>query len=152
MKTSSRPFFVFQKSFIWGKSKWHAAYFQYISIVLNLAYNINKLFKTLDCWSHDMLSFDFLEKRLRIVSSPLFVYDFLRKMFFVLCSINWSNFIAWLPLLLEILINMCIAIVCQPGCNVVNLETLLIFLIKPFFYMTKMSRQIIKYLENEKNF
>ena len=124
----------------------------YISIVLNLAYNINKLFKTLDCWSHDMLSFDFLEKGLRIVSPPLFVYDFSRKMFLVLCFINWSNFIAWLPLLLEILINMCIAIVCQPDCNVVNLETLLTFLIKPSFYMTKMSRQIIKYLENEKNF
>ena len=38
--------------------------------------------------------------------------------------------------ILYMLLNMCIAIVCFPGCDV-NL----IFLIKPFFYMTKMSRQ-----------
>ena len=31
-----------------GKSKCSATYFQYISIALNLAYNKNKLYKTLD--------------------------------------------------------------------------------------------------------
>ena len=58
-----------------------------------------------------MLNFDFLEKGLGIVYPPHFVYDFLRKMFLMLHSINQPNFIAWLPLLLEILVNMCIAIV-----------------------------------------
>ena len=42
---------------------------------------------------------------------------------------------------------MCIAIFCFPGCNVINLE---IFLIQPFFYLTKKSRQ--KYIVNEKSF
>ena len=28
----------------------------------------------------------------------------------------------WLPLLCKILDNMCIAIVCQPGCDVMNFE------------------------------
>ena len=51
-----------------------------------------------------MLNFDFLEKGLEIVSPLHFVYDFSRKMFF-----NWLNFIAWLPLLLEILVSMYIA-------------------------------------------
>ena len=59
-----------------------------------------------------MLSFDFLDKGLGIISPAYFVYDFLTKMFLMLYSINSPNFIAWLPLLLEILANMCVAIVC----------------------------------------
>ena len=59
-----------------------------------------------------MLSFDFLDKGLGIISPAHFVYDFLTKMFLMLYSINSPNFIAWLPLLLEILANMCVAIVC----------------------------------------
>ena len=39
-----------------------------------------------------------------------------------------------------------------PGCDVVNFEINLIFLIKPFFYMTKKSRQKFRYLENENIF
>ena len=59
-----------------------------------------------------MLNFDFLDKSLGIVPPAHFVYDFLAKMFLMLYSINRLNFIAWLPSLLEILDNMCIAIVC----------------------------------------
>ena len=88
-----------------------------------------------------MLNFDFLEKGLGIVSPPQFVYDFSRKIFLMLYSITWPNFIAWLPLLLEILVNMCIANLCQPGCDVTEFEINLIFLIKPFSYMTKKLRQ-----------
>ena len=40
---------------------------------------------------------------------------------------------AWLPLLRDILGNMCIAFVCYPGCGVMNFEINLIFLIVPFF-------------------
>ena len=39
-----------------------------------------------------MLNFDFLEKDLEIVSPPHFVYDFSRKIFLKLCSINWPGF------------------------------------------------------------
>ena len=56
-----------------------------------------------------------------------------------------------LPLLLEILHNICITTACFPGCDPENFEINVIFLIKPFFYMTKKSRQNFKYLENEKN-
>ena len=89
--------------------------------------------KTLNYWSRDMLKFDFPEKGLGIVFPPHFVYDFSRKIFLMLYSINWPNFIVWLPLLLEILGNMCIAIVYYPGCDVMNFEINFIFLIKPFF-------------------
>ena len=59
-----------------------------------------------------MLNFDFLDKVLGIVSPALFVYDFSTKMLFMFYSINLPNFTAWLPLLLEILGNVCIATVC----------------------------------------
>ena len=38
-----------------------------------------------------------------------------------------------MPLLLEILGNMCIAIVCSPGCDVMDFEINLIFLMEQFF-------------------
>ena len=59
-----------------------------------------------------MLNFGFLDKGLGIISPAHFVYDFSTKMFFMLYSTNWPNFIVWLPFLLEILSNMGIAIVC----------------------------------------
>ena len=47
---------------------------------------------------------------------------------------------------------MCITTVCYPGCNAIKFEINLIFLMKPFFYMTKTSRHKLEYLENEKSF
>ena len=120
------------------------------SIVLSLAYNKSKLYKTLNNWSRDRLNFYFLEKGLGIVFPSHFVYDFWKKIFLMLYSINWSNFIVELPFVLEILTNICIAIVCEPGCDVINLEINLVFLIKPFFYMTKKSKQKLKYIVNKK--
>ena len=104
-------FLFFQICLIWGKSKWSAAQFQCMYIALNVGYNKNKLHKTLDYWSRDMLNFNFPEKGMGLVFPPHFVDDFSRKMF-LLYSINWPNFIVWLPLVLKILGNMCITIVC----------------------------------------
>ena len=112
-KTSSRPLFVFLKSFIFGKSKWSAASFRYTPIALKLAYNKNKLFKTWRYRSRDMLNSDILDKGLRIVSPSHFMYDFSAKMYLILYSIKWPNFIDWLSLVLQILGNMCIAITNQ---------------------------------------
>ena len=111
-ETSSKPFFVFKKNFTLGKSKWSAAWFPCILIALKLAYKRNKLLITLHYWSRDMLNFEFLDKSLGIVSPspPHFAYD--SKIFLMLLSINWPNFLTWLSLLLEILHDMCIAIVC----------------------------------------
>ena len=116
----------------------------------NLAYNKNKLHKTFDHWSRDMFHFDFSGKGLGIAFQQHFVYEFSRKIFLMLYSINRPNFIVWLPLLLEILGNLCIAFVCFSGCDVITFEINLISLTKPFFYLTKKSRQNFKYLENEK--
>ena len=46
------------------------------------------LYKTLDYRSRDKLNFYFLEKSLGIVSPPHFVYEFSKKMFLMLYSIN----------------------------------------------------------------
>ena len=59
--------------------------------------------------------------------------------------------------LLERLVNRCIAFVSEPGCDVINFEINLIFLIRPFFDISENSRQKIKYeneksLQGEKNF
>ena len=66
-----------------------------------------------------MFNFDFLEKGLRIGSSSHIVFDF--------CYILLTDQISlsdcpWLSLLLEILGNMCVAIVCFPDCDVMNFE------------------------------
>ena len=53
-----------------------------------------------------MLKFVFLGKGLGIISSAHFVYDFSTKMLLMLYAINWSNFVVWFSLLLEILDNM----------------------------------------------
>ena len=59
-----------------------------------------------------MLNFNFSEKGLGLVSPPQLVYDFSRKMFLKLYSVNLPHFIVCLPLRLEILGNICITIVC----------------------------------------
>ena len=94
-ETSSRPLIYFLICLIWGKSKCSAAWFQYISIAHNLGFNKNKLYETLRYWSRNMLSFKFPEQVLGLVSPPHLAYDFSRKMFFMLYSINWPNFIVW---------------------------------------------------------
>ena len=68
------------------------------------------------------------------------------------CSINWPNFIVRLSLICEILNNMCVVILCEPGCVVINFEINLIFLIKPFFLHSQKVKTKNKYLENQKSF
>ena len=58
-----------------------------------------------------MPNFNCSEKCLGLVSPAYFVYHFSRKMFLKFHYIEWPNFIVWLPLLLQILGNMCITIV-----------------------------------------
>ena len=136
VSTVTNLFFFYEKALYEVKAS-ALQQFQYFSIILNLAYNKKKLYKTLEFWSRDMLNFKFLEIGLRIVSPLHFVYDFSRKIFLLWYSINWTNFIVWLSLLLEILDIICIAIICLQDRDVINFEIYPTFLIKPFFFMTK---------------
>ena len=121
-----------------------------ISKALNLGYNKNKLYKTLDYWSRDILKLDSLQKGLGIASPTHFVH--VSRKTFLLYSINWPYFIEWFPLLLEILDNMCIAIACQPGCDVINFEINLVFLTKLFYYMTKCKDKNLNILRTKRAF
>ena len=119
-------------------------------------FNKCNLYVTLDYWSGDMSNFNFLEKGLEIVSSLNFGYDLSRKMSLILCSISWPNFINWLSLLREIFGNMCIEIVCFPGCDVINFEINLIMEVILSFesghfctWWKSKDRQKFKYLDNK---
>ena len=94
----------------------------------------------------DMFSVLIFQKRVWHSVSPLnFVCDFSRNIFLMLHSINQPNSTAQLPLLLE-------TIVCFPVCGVINFEIDFIFLIKPFFYLTKKSCRKIKIFEDQTSF
>ena len=101
----------------------------------------------------------FLRKGSENSFSTIFCVWFLRNMFLMLYSTNWPNFIVWMPLILDILGNMCFPIVCFPGCGVYililalsfKLPNLILF-IKPFFCMTEKSRPKFKYLDKKKSF
>ena len=80
-----------------------------------------------------MLDFDFSEYGLRTVSPPRFVYGLSRIILLMFCFINLPNFIVCVPLLLEILGCMRIAIACYPDCDVINFKINFILLIKPIF-------------------
>ena len=79
------------------------------------------------------------------------MHDFWWNIFLMLYFI-WLNFIAWLPLLLEILSNMCIVIICCPLWDVIDFEINHSFLFTPFLYMTKRSAQKCKYLKKNKKY
>ena len=66
------------------------------------------------------------------------------KMFFY---VNWRNFIVWLPLLLEILGNMCMVIICFPVCDVINSELTLASLSSRFPTWPEKSGQNFEYLK-----
>ena len=68
------------------KSKCSAALFEYILIVLNLAYNKNKLYKTLDYWSENMFSFNFLEKGLLKYPHHIYAWFFKKIVSHVMLS------------------------------------------------------------------
>ena len=91
----------------------------------------------LSCRPHAVTSYEVFFKKtkrgLEPVSLSCFLYDLWWKVCHLLYSINWPNFFVWLFLLLEILGNMCIAIVYLESCDVIYFEINLIFLIKPFF-------------------
>ena len=101
----------------------------------------NKLHKALDYyWSRDMLNFDFLEKGLGIIFQYILCIWFFKKNIFHVIFYWLTKIIVLLSLLLGILGNKCIGIVCFPDCEVINFEINRIFLIKPFFHMTKKSK------------
>ena len=91
-----------------------------------------------------MINFDFLKKSLGLVSPPHLLHDSSKKIFLMLYSINWSNFIFWFSSLLEI-IWQCVCCNCFYSVfDAINFEIYHSFLIKPVFYMSKKLRTKIE--------
>ena len=89
--------------------------------------------------SRDMLDFWFFKKEFGTSLSTTFCgWLYKKKMCYIL---YWSNFILWLPLLLEISGNICLVFVYYPVCDVVNFEINLSFFVKLFSYMTKKKKK-----------
>ena len=99
----------------------------------------------LNCWPFAFTLYHTLKKKRspELVSIPHFPYNFWRKISLTLYFINWSNAIVWLPLIFEILGNICIVISYCLICDVINFEINHGFFIKPFFHITKRSGQNI---------
>ena len=76
--------------------------------------------------------------------ATFFVWFFKKNMFLIFYYFSWLNSIVLLPSHSNRMGNMSIAVVCFPGSDVINVKTNLIFLIKPFFYMTKKSKDILR--------
>ena len=81
----SRQWDQFQTSFCFFKKlsmrskRGVCCWFQFNLIVLKLVYNKNKLYKTLDHLSRDMLNFDFLEKKSKNIISTTFWVWLIKK-------------------------------------------------------------------------
>ena len=76
------------------------------------------------------------------VPLPYLLHNFERKIFLALYFINWPSVIVWLPLLLKISGDMCIAIICYPVCDVINFEINHSFRIRPFLHNQKVSTKM----------
>ena len=118
-----------------------------------LSWGLSKYIETklqTTCFSVIMLFYK-IKRGLELVSLPHFVHNFWRKIFILLYSINPSSFIVWLPLLREILGDMCIVIVWKPDCDVMTFEVNLTFLIKPFFLQDQkvMTKTWISWVQKE---
>ena len=99
-------FFLFTIIFNWSK----------VNFSKNLGWEGETAIPSAPCfYGSELQTFDPEIFCLGIIFPTYFVYDFSRKMFLMLCSINCPNFIVWLLLFLEISCNMCIANVCFPG-------------------------------------
>ena len=94
------------------------------------------------------------ELELELVCLSHFLHNFWTKLFLTLYSINWPNFIAWLPQPFEISDNILIVILCYSLCDVWSLKFTSAFLSRCWLscMMTKKSGQKIKYLKNERRF
>ena len=89
-----------------------------------------------------MPNFDFWGKDLRLVSPTHFMDDLSTKIFLMLYSISFPNFIVWLSLLFEVLGNFCTEL----------LKLTLTFSSSRFPTWPKQSEQKFKYVPNEQSF
>ena len=110
---SPRPFYKKSKiEHISGSTAWNVVQFVFIVCPSGCVPKYTKTKAVITCFDFIKSFFQKTKRVLDLVFLSYFLYGFWRNIFLTTCSINWPNFITWLPLILEILGNMCIAIIC----------------------------------------
>ena len=112
----------------------------------------NKTMLQTTCF-HLILSFLKIKRSLELVSMCHFLHNFWRKIFPLLYSINWPNFIVWLPLVWEIWATCVLQLFVNQVVTSWILKLTLSFssIIFPFFLHDQLPWQKLKYLENGKS-
>ena len=87
----SDPFLFFNKLYIRSNQVINTLILMYFGRPSRHAIKTN--YNISDCWSRKTLYFNFSQKRLALAFLPHFVYGFSRKIFLMLYSFNWLNFI-----------------------------------------------------------
>ena len=90
------------------------------------------------------------QRGLELVFLRYFLHDFWRKFFLTLYFIDWPNFIAWLPLHVDILGNICIVTIFYLFCDVITFKINLSFFIKLFSTKPKSQAKNIREIYQEK--
>ena len=143
-RTISRPLCFLKKLYIRSK--------QVVSTLLLIYFGRPSLGYTIKTNCKRYAQFWFCRKGLGLAFLPHFRYEFSRKIFRLLYSMNDLNFIVLLSLLLEILGNMCIVIISFPACDIKNFEINLSFLRSCFATGLKKLGHKFNYLENKNSF
>ena len=108
--------------------------------------NISKLSCRLLAFTLFKAFFKKTRRKLELVSLSHFLHDFWRKIIYLLSDCPY--FLRyWAVRVLQLFVSQFFKLWLYT-----NFETNHIFLINPFFYMTKNSRQKFQYLENKKSF
>ena len=133
-------FHIFWYSLTWtySKSKMHKTLFFILLTTCVLWLFVSQLHKSLDCWSRYMLRFEFLEKSLGLVLPPHSVHDFSKILFsfYILETdpISLSDCLYFLRYCVTCILH---ALIIFPVYDIIDFEINLIFLNKPFSYITK---------------
>ena len=135
--------------------RWKQVAYSLVSIYCDspqLAIQKNKLYKTLDYWPRDMPNFIFFRKGSGISFSTTFCAWFFKKNLSPVAFLWLTKFHCLIACTSRDTGKYVYYNCLLTKLDVIIFEINLIFLIKPFWYKTKKSRQKLKYLENGKSF
>ena len=151
-ESSTRPFY---KKLKLNMSQNEQPKMLYSLFLLYVQVEVYQSILKLKCWPLSLTlykAFWKIRKGQELFSLPHCLNDFWRKICLMLYSLNWLNFIIWLPLLLEILGKMCVVIICLPVRWRHKFLNWTWLSYQGVFLHDQKARQKLKYLKNNKSF
>ena len=113
-ETSSRPFSEKSQVSI-SPDQYSKSFTQLLFIVCQVEDYCNILKLSSRPLAHLIKVFWKIKRGLELVSVHHFLHGFWRKIFLLLCSVAWPNFIVWLPLFREMLGNTLFPLISATG-------------------------------------